>query len=341
MQAVLPGIVMCLILFFPESPRWLIHKDRTEDALAVLTKYHGAGDPQAPLVQLEYREILEDRQNNPSDDRWWDFRELIRDRQSRYRTLMVISISFIGQWSGNNVVSYFFVSLIPVFDTILVYGIWPMLIPLKQPAMVKNAGIEDTNTQLLLNAINPVMSYFAAVFGSAILDKFGRRVMMMSALAGCNACFILLTAFTAHSYNINGLAYGVIVSIYLYAIIFSIGMNPCQTLYATECLENRTRAKGTSLKFLSVNIAMIINTYGIAVGIDKIGWKLYLVYDIWIAIEIVFMYFTFPETANKTLEELGHIFNAKNPRKESTKKTKVQIYESGHVVEVEPAQTRV
>jgi hypothetical protein len=114
MQAVLPAIIMSLILFFPESPRWLIHKDRADDALAVLAKYHGDGDPRAALVQLEYREILEDRANNPSDDRWWDFRELIRDRQSKYRTAMVIAISFIGQWSGNNVVSYFFVSPKPL-----------------------------------------------------------------------------------------------------------------------------------------------------------------------------------------------------------------------------------
>jgi MFS family permease len=202
--------------------------------------------------------------------------------------------------------------------------------------MVENAGITSTDTQLLLNAINPVMSLFAALFGSAILDRYGRRVMMMSALAFCNGCFILLTAFTAHSGENKDLANGVIVSIYLYAIAFSVGMNPCQTLYATECLENRTRAKGTSLKFLSVNIAMILNTYGIAVGIKEIGWKLYLVYDIWIALEIVLMYFTFPETAGKTLEELSSIFNAKSPRKESTKKTKVQVYETGHVVEVEP-----
>lgn len=123
-QAALPAIVMSLVLFFPESPRWLIHKDRTEDALAVLAKYHGAGDPHAALVQLEYREILEDRANNPSDDRWWDFRELIRDRQSRYRTAIVIALSFFGQWSGNNVVSYFMVSLglVPILHFYRTWG---------------------------------------------------------------------------------------------------------------------------------------------------------------------------------------------------------------------------
>lgn len=43
-QAGMPAIVMVLILFFPESPRWLIANDRREEALAIFAKYHGDGD---------------------------------------------------------------------------------------------------------------------------------------------------------------------------------------------------------------------------------------------------------------------------------------------------------
>lgn len=201
--------------------------------------------------------------------------------------------------------------------------------------MIKNAGITNTNTQLLLNAINPIVSLIAAVIGTGFLDKVGRRVMMMGALTGACLFFTLMTVFTAESSDKPNMAYGVIVSIYMYSICFATGMTPCQTLYVVECLENRTRAKGTSLKFLAVNIAMIVNTYGISVGIEEIGWKLYIVYIVWITIEIVVMYFFFPETGGKTLEELTVIFEAPNPRKESTRKTKVQIREGGHVIEVD------
>lgn len=53
-------------------------------------------------------------------------------------------------------------------------------------------------------------------------------------------------------------------------------------------------------------------------------------------------YSFFVETAGKTLEELKEIFEAKNPRKESTKKVKVRVDENGHVLGVgDEVETRV
>jgi MFS family permease len=226
--------------------------------------------------------------------------------------------------------------------------------------MIKAAGIDNTNTQLLINAINPIFSMMGAIAGAAMLDKLGRRPMMMYSLGACLVFYILLTAFSAHSDDVKGLSYGVIVAIYLFGIFFAWGFTPLQTLYSVECLENRTRAKGSGANFLFLNIAMVINTYGISEGMAKIGWKLCkfryasppssqppppphgpadtscldIVYCVWIAVEIVVIYFFAVETAGKTLEELSSIFNAKNPRKESTKKTKIEVDEAGNVLNI-------
>lgn len=284
-------------------------KDRRDEAIAVLAKYHGEGNPQAPIVELQVREIVEDMSVTRNDNPWWDFKELFHTSAARYRLYMVILMSFFGQWSGNNVISYF------------------------MPAMVKSAGITSSSTQLLINAINPIFSLIAAVYGATLLDKLGRRVMLMAGLTGALGCYIMLTAFTASAASNPNLAYGTIVSIYLFGIFFAWGWTPLQTLYAVECLENRTRAKGSGANFLFLNVAMIVNTYGISVGIAKIGWKLYLVYIVWICIELVTIYFFFVETKGKTLEELSEVFEAPNPRKASTRKTKVAVTESGHVLQ--------
>jgi MFS family permease len=69
LQAALPSLVMCCIMFFPESPRWLIAEDRTEEAIAIFAKFHGDGDLNAPIVKLQYQEIIaqmaQHRNENP------------------------------------------------------------------------------------------------------------------------------------------------------------------------------------------------------------------------------------------------------------------------------------
>jgi MFS family permease len=127
--------------------------------------------------------------------------------------------------------------------------------------MIKNAGITNTDTQLLLNAINPIFSMLAAIYGASLLDKLGRRPMMLWGLLGALISYVFLTAFTASTDKNPSLSYGVIVFIYLFGIFFAWGFTPLQTLYAVECLENRQRAKGSGLNFLFLNIAMVSHTF--------------------------------------------------------------------------------
>lgn len=87
---------------------------------------------------------------------------------------------------------------------------------------------------------------------------------------------------------------------------------------------------------------MVVNTFGVSIAIEKIGWKLYLIYICWQVIELVTVYLFFPEvskkpkailsrtsrvtdaslllqTAGRSIEELSEVFDAPNPVKASLK----------------------
>ena len=97
-QVVPSSIVLFGCLFMPESPRWLIANDRHDEARRLLAKYHDAGDMDSGLVALEMAEMDKSIRTEASDKRWYDYSELWDSRQSRYRTFLVISMAFIGNY---------------------------------------------------------------------------------------------------------------------------------------------------------------------------------------------------------------------------------------------------
>lgn len=71
------------------------------------------------------------------------------------------------------------------------------------------------------------------------------------------------------------------------------------------------RAKGISVEQLTTRFAVFFNTYVNPIAMDRIGWKYYLVYCGWILVEIATVYLLFPETHNRTLEELSFMFEGR------------------------------
>jgi hypothetical protein len=96
--------ILIFVSFLPESPRYLISKDRREEAYDVLVKYHAEGDRDSLFVKAEMAQIERSIKLEMEDAKqsWLDM-----FRMAGMRRRMVIS-AFLGlftQWSGNTLIS--------------------------------------------------------------------------------------------------------------------------------------------------------------------------------------------------------------------------------------------
>lgn len=86
-----------------------------------------------------------------------------------------------------------------------------------------------------------------------------------------------------------------------------------------EIFPYQQRTKGIAVEQLTVRFAVFFNTYVNPIALDAIGWKYYIVYCVWILVEIATVYLLFPETHNRTLEELSFMFEGKEAQEKVQK----------------------
>lgn len=75
--------------------------------------------------------------------------------------------------------------------------------------------------------------------------------------------------------------------------------------YLIELFPYMGRSRGLSWFQFYGRGAGFFATYVNPIGLERIAWKWLLVYCCWLAFELVFIYFFFPETSGRTLEELS------------------------------------
>lgn len=163
------------------------------------------------------------------------------------------------------------------------------------PVLLHNIGITNEGTQLLLNAILMVLSLSVAVVGAFLVDRVGRRPMLLLGtflFVLWWAIITILTSFYGQEDNINyNGSRTTIAFIYLFGITHSFSYTPLQMLYPVECLSYETRAKGMGVYNFLVNVAQVFNTYGMATVINKISWGFCFIFIVWDVVELVAIYF--------------------------------------------------
>jgi len=294
LQGVFSLIVLIGCFVIPESPRWMIAKGKTEDAIKFLTKYHANGDEGNEIVQNQLAEIQEALADEKAQ-KTGTYISFFTNSANRYRLGLIICVAFFSQYSGNWLAGYFETQIETYF------------------------GITDPHSVLLFNCITSIISWLASLLGTWFVDRLGRRPILLWGTISYALIYVLMIVCLA-IYNDGaniGAGIGAFVLLNIFAITYSLSWTPLNALYPVEVLAYGLRARGMALTQLAINVANVFQSYVLANGLAAYTWKFFSFYAVFNTLAAIIIYIFFPETKGRTLEELDEVFNAKNKVKAS------------------------
>lgn len=98
---------ICFMPWCPESPRWLLSRDRADEALAVLREYHAEGVHGDEFVRLEFAQIQSTLAQEKDMAKSFVWADVLRDAPMRRRFFLASVMGFFTQWSGNGLLSFY------------------------------------------------------------------------------------------------------------------------------------------------------------------------------------------------------------------------------------------
>ncbi len=270
METLPAALFSMLMLVVPETPRWLIINNKTEQGRRVLA---------AIMPASEVAHTVSEIQGGKTEEKV-SVRELWK-KGIRKALLIGIALSVFGQLTGVNIVVY--------------YG----------PTILENAGLNIGGAlqyQVSLGIINFVFT----VISMFIIDRFGRRPLLVGGMAAVAAA-LLLTGIL-FLVKASPLMVAIMLGVYMAAIAISICA--VIWVITPEIFPNRLRGRAMSIatffNWTTNAIAATVFPWLVAlIGMDKV----FFVFAAICAVAVVIFYREVPETKGKTLEEIEGLWS--------------------------------
>ena len=301
------GIFVIVGMFYlPESPRYLIAHDRVNEGEKVLAALKNI-EVEDHETQLEKNLVLDSiRAYVPSfimsENQWQGdqkrkltffprsgaekakFRDLLTGGPSQHFRRMVVgsSAQVFQQVSGCNAVIYYL------------------------PVLLEQSIGQSHNFALLIGGINMICYAIFATFSWFFVEKIGRRKLFLGGSYG--QCAAMVIVFACLIPGDSETAKGAVFGLFLYMCFFGATWLPLPWLYPAELSPIKTRSKANAISTCNnwlFNFTVVMIT---PVMIEHIGWGTYLFFAAWNALFIPVIWFFYPETAGRSLEEIDLIF---------------------------------
>ncbi len=218
------GIFLLTLFFIPESPRFLVVRDRREKAREVLCQLYGQAAGNTKVAEIEASLAADHHKPGLGD--------LIDKNTGKIRSLVWVGIGLatFQQLVGINVVFY--------------YG----------AVLWQSVGFSE-NDALLINVVSGAVSIAACIVALMLVDKIGRKPLLWIGSAGMAVTLgLCVVAFASASLDANGnpslsdsMGTLALISANLYVIFFNLSWGPIMWVMLGEMFPNQIRGSGLAI----------------------------------------------------------------------------------------------
>ncbi|AHF89254.1 MFS transporter [Opitutaceae bacterium TAV5] len=266
-----PALAFWLLLRgIPESPRWLVMRGRPDEAREILQQTGAADtDAQVAAIQASLHEETSAQQ----------LREPLFRRLHALPVFLAVSVAMFNQLDGINALLYY---LNPIF------------------AM---AGFDKVSGDLQSVVIG-VMNLVFTMLGMAIIDRVGRKPLLVAGAIGTGLCLIGV----AWIFQINRFQGALVYLLVGYIACHAFSQGAVIWVYISEIFPNTVRAKGQALGsfthwIMAAAISWVFPIFAKNAGEPGAGLPFWF-FAAMMALQVVVVLRYFPETKGVPLEEM-------------------------------------
>ena len=258
------------LLFIPESPRWLVQKEKYEAAFNILEKINGTVAAEAELKSIKESIASESKGS---------LKEVFSKQISPLIWIGIV-VAVFSQVTGINSIMYY------------------------APMIFAKTGIGVNNALMQTVAVGTVNLIFTFV-AIKYIDKFGRKPLLIAGASGMSvSLFVLAVAFYLHEFG----GYLILAFVLIYIASFAMSLGPVTWVFIAEIYPNRIRSEAMSVAvvFLWAAVFLVSFTFPYMLNVFG-GGTAFLVFGVMCVIYLFFLSTKVPETKGKSLEELEKI----------------------------------
>ncbi|XP_017780645.1 PREDICTED: facilitated trehalose transporter Tret1 [Nicrophorus vespilloides] len=284
-STLLPLIAATLFFVLPESPVWLVKKNRDEDAKRALVWLRGGNNIQAKQELQQLVSRIDSQQNPGNSKSAW--KQMLEPRV--IKPFIILNIFNIMQiFSGTYLIVFYAVDIL---------------------SNISGGEIDH----FLAAVLTACVRFIFTIVASILLAFVGRRTLALASGIGTGISALCLGTFLYFQADCSGSGYFAAFCVLIYVAANTIGFMILPGVLLGELYPANIRGFIGGLTFTSFNFILFVITKVFPLIRDLIGVHgVFWVFSLSSFFASIFLYLMLPETKGKTLEEIEDYFGQKN-----------------------------